>query len=103
MSSNLIYGLVDPNTSQVRYIGLSSTGFKRPLSHCRPSSVDDTRRGRWLRTLFRQGVKPIIQVLHVAPNKGDLPVLERHWIALGRSLGWQLTNHTGGGEGIPDA
>jgi hypothetical protein len=35
----IIYGLVDPETEELRYIGKSSTGMSRPKKHFYPSTL----------------------------------------------------------------
>lgn len=37
--TNLVYGLVDPRTLLVRYVGLSATGLKRACAHRLPSAL----------------------------------------------------------------
>ena len=34
---NIIYGLVDPRTEQVRYIAQSANGMKRPIRYLEPN------------------------------------------------------------------
>lgn len=57
MRSKLIYGLVDPRTSELRYIGRSSSGLTRPKQHTAPAALakDVARKGNWLRQLVRAG------------------------------------------------
>lgn len=105
----IIYGLVDPNTEQVRYIGKSSSYLRRPKDHFRPSVI---REGtfpvnRWCQKLVRNGQKPAICILedfgtcfdkdeaNEILNEGEI-----RWIAFGRSEGWPLLNLTDGGDGL---
>ena len=99
----LIYGLVDPRTGQVRYIGKSCKGMERPKEHGRPWHINHDRgyKGSWLRLLKRLGLTYSILVLEEVPE-GDSPYLgsvECEWIAYGRHVGWPLTNLTDGGDG----
>jgi len=98
----LIYGLVDPRTDGVRYIGRSSSGTKRPKQHRHPSRLpkDPTHKGRWLRALKRQGLSYRIRVLERVPSDELLDDAEKRWIVHGKEQGWQLTNLTGGGHGL---
>lgn len=98
---HLIYGLVDPVTAMVRYIGKSATGLLRPTQHTTPCLLakDHTWKARWIRGLFAQGLRPTVRVLEVA-SPDVLDDMERYWIAQGHGLGWPLTNLTSGGEGF---
>lgn len=94
----IIYGLEDPNTKEIRYIGLSSSGLKRPRAHfCKSHLSRKTHRSSWIKSL--NGVYPKIVILEESQNKDDLPALEIKWIRTAKSSGWDLTNHTDGGEG----
>ena len=93
---NLIYGLIDPRTILIRYVGLSSTGLKRPRCHRRPSCADTYCR-RWVRELQRAGLDYEITILEVVDSATKLAETERWWIAFGRACGWPLTNLTEGG------
>ena len=42
ISKFIIYGLADPATDAVRYIGRSSNGLVRPRGHFKPSSLEST-------------------------------------------------------------
>lgn len=97
----IIYGLIDPITLMIRYVGLSATGMRRPKSHRnqRNSSVD-TYCARWVRNLIQSGLEYEIAVLEECGCVDQLPQAERWWIAYGRASGWPLTNLTDGGEGL---
>jgi hypothetical protein len=90
MENRFIYGLIDPQTKELRYIGQTKIGMKRVLSehsaHCRS----------WIRKLKRAGLKPEVIILE---RPEDLNQAERNWIAFGRALGCPLTNIADGGEG----
>lgn len=98
-AQNTIYGLVDPRTNEVRYIGLSSKGFYRPNQHRYFLDREKTYKANWLRGLRDVGLAPVIHVLETVEKRGDLPDVECFWIAQGYSLGWPLTNLTKGGDG----
>lgn len=93
---HLIYGLIDPRTLLIRYVGLSSNGMRRPRNHRWPSCPDTYCR-RWVKSLQRLGLNYKIVVLEVLKDAADLDQAERWWIALGRASGWPLTNLTDGG------
>ena len=94
----IIYGLTDPRTSQVRYVGQSSKGLRRPLEHGN-GGRSSGRCKTWLKSLQLKGLKNGVVVLEICGSAEDLDPAERKWIAHGRSKGWGLTNMTDGGEG----
>jgi hypothetical protein len=101
MGELIVYSLVDPRTSEVRYVGLSSSGLRRPKKHQQPANLakDYTHKGNWIRQLHGLGLSYLTRVLEEVGTKNELPAAEQKWIALGRDQGWPLTNITEGGEG----
>lgn len=115
-SRYLIYGLVDPRSKIVQYVGRSSSGPARPGQHRSYKSHGETTE-LWLQELFASGGDYTIVVLEEiadpkAPsdrcwwwtglNATALCDAERWWIAffgrVDRSTG-VLTNETDGGRG----
>jgi hypothetical protein len=98
---NFIYGLVDPRTTFIHYIGKSSIGMDRPREHMRASELrhDTTRKSVWIRQLLADGITYEIKVLEYVADKERLNEAERRWIAHGRQANWPLTNLTDGGDG----
>lgn len=96
----LIYGLVDPRTGQLRYIGKSCSGFERPRRHGSVSALakDETYKGRWIKELHGEGLSYEI-VLIQEVDREILETAEIHWIAYFRAMGCPLTNLTNGGDG----
>jgi hypothetical protein len=96
---HLIYGLVDPRTMLVRYVGCSSRGLTRPRQHVAPRERKFNRyKDRWIAQLEAAGLSYEIAVL--APSTREtLKADEVWWIAYGRASGWPLTNLTDGGDG----
>lgn len=116
MTNALIYGLVDPRTMDVRYVGKAVRGLGRARQHRCPTSLKAaSAKNAWLTELFSASLDYEIVVLEqitepakqsefpywkVAEfNTTALGTAERWWIALGRSFGWSLTNATDGGDG----
>lgn len=96
----LIYGLVDPLSGELRYVGLSSSGLRRPKFHAQHARRGD--RGycyNWIRSLQELGLSYEIVVLEETSSSVDLNTLERWWIAFARAWGCALTNLTDGGCG----
>lgn len=103
MSRFIIYGLEDPRTGQIRYVGRSSSGLERPKHHTVPAALakePNRHKASWLRGLVAEGKKPTIRVLEAFESGDDLTSAERFWIAQAKGLAWPLTNLTDGGEGL---
>ncbi len=100
-SSYLVYGLIDPRTRLISYIGQSTLGLCRPHQHHAPNK---TRRNSWcstwLRGLERKHLRCEIVVLEVTEaDQSLLDTSEIWWIRYGRLSGWPLKNMTDGGIG----
>lgn len=91
-----IYGLVDPLTGSMRYVGRSNRPTERWQEHCKGKGR--THCAYWVASLRRMGLAPFLTILCWVPAKesGDV---ERRWIAHYRAMGCDLTNITPGGDG----
>jgi hypothetical protein len=49
-----IYGLVDPRTNVLRYVGQAINPVKRHSRHCHPDKTDRTHRAAWIRNLLKR-------------------------------------------------
>jgi len=118
LGSHLIYALIDPLTSMVRYIGKSSTGLKRPYEHARLSRLQrcSATMRDWLEQLRTTDLSYDVVVLEYVedPTSSATPLrshweqrlnitrlndAEIWWIAYGRASGWPLFNKASGGIG----
>ena len=97
---HLVYGLIDPRTGELRYVGKSCSGLARPRQHLCPKQSPVTHRGSWITGLLRDGMKPEIEIIEVHDSASSLADAERFWIAYFRFVGCRLTNHTDGGDGV---
>ncbi len=95
---SVIYGLVDPRTLLVRYVGMSSRGLIRAREHSYTCKARGTHKDAWINSLRTLRLDYTIVVLE--ENPADLADAERFWIAFGRACGWPLTNLTDGGDGL---
>lgn len=102
MSPYLIYGLVDPWTNQLRYIGKSQSGLRRPRQHSMPTYLkrDRTHKANWIRQLLARGRRPDVVVIQEFQDPTILCLAEIHWIAYFKQIGCLLTNQCQGGEGF---
>lgn len=98
----IVYGLIDPRSRLIRYVGKSTTGLRRTRHHVKPSALlKSTHKARWIAQLHRLGMRCDVVVLDEGVDARALCEMERWWIAFGRVCGWPLTNLTDGGDGTP--
>jgi len=97
----VIYGLVDPRTGEVRYVGFTVKGIDRLKDHLYRARTgqEKTYKANWIRSLLADGHVPGWVELEIGSGPGWRDA-EIRWVAYYRSLmGGRLTNITGGGEG----
>lgn len=100
-----IYGLIDPRTGLIRYIGKCTRSPEERLGkhmHEARTSTSQCHRLEWLRQLDWLDLMPLVTVLDELPSSARLPEhneAERWWIATARDYGYDLTNNTDGGDG----
>lgn len=96
----IIYGLADPRTGALRYIGKTKSSIhRRKMAH-----INDVRRGRvyiprhkWISELLLLGLEPeVFEIEHTQ----DWREAEQFWIAYFKFVGCELLNATAGGDGI---
>jgi len=86
----MVYGLYDPRTGLLRYIGFTTRELNGRLREHIVASYfsDDTRCHQWIRELIGCGLKPAIRLLQANATKQN----ETNWIAWFHGSGFQLTN-----------
>jgi hypothetical protein len=91
-----IYGLRDPRTREIRYVGKTTYPLKhRLMQHLNPSRLRaKTYKNAWLKTLLNAGLQPEILLLEHVPAP-QWPEAETRWIGQLPNL----TNLTTGGDG----
>lgn len=94
-----IYGLFDPESGMIRYIGKSIRPEERLRNHMQDKSK--CHRSHWLRSLKSKGMKPGMIFLEQVSGEWPWQESERFWISYGKRNGWPLTNNTDGGDGVP--
>lgn len=91
-----IYGLFDPDTHELRYIGKANNSAKRFIGHLR-----EIRRKTplyfWIEKLRNQGKQPTMRVLEICPYE-DWERSERQHIFEARLMGERLLNVASGGN-----
>lgn len=97
MKDAFIYGLVDPLTMRVRYVGKTSNIHKRYLAHV-SANYNNTKKECWLKSLKAKGVSPGVIILDKVIGE-SWQIYEIKWINHFKSISNSLTNGTNGGEG----
>lgn len=110
-SKNLVYGLIDPNTNDIFYIGKTIQGLDRIRQHLNPSALKNdgnTRKANKLRKLKDAGQFPLVTILYQFNIDFDKKTIndilykkEQELINYYNILGYDLTNHQDGGPGSP--
>lgn len=99
---NIIYGLVDPDTFEIRYVGKSTYGIARAKMHGQPAQLRknvNLHKCNWIRKLHKYNKDYIILILHTDANADCLGSIETDIIKDCRQAGHRLLNQTDGGEG----
>jgi hypothetical protein len=95
-----IYGLYDPRTDELRYVGSTThTLAERRAGHMSDvyGSNPDRRKAFWLRELVDLGLKPVIKAIESVPQDRR-EIRELFWIRHFKAKGCELTNRKGMGD-----
>lgn len=84
-----IYGLVDPLTHQVSYIGRTIDLYERFDAHLK--DVAETLKAKWIKNLRVSGVSPVMIVLEEVDDEVGA-IREAWWINFGVRVGWPISN-----------
>ena len=95
-----IYGLLDPRTDELRYVGKSINPRTRIRKHLSERYNHNSYKDRWIRKLMDDGVKPKLLIIDVVP-KNNWQFWEMYYISYFKELGVKLTNGTEGGDQPP--
>lgn len=101
MKDYICYGLFDPRTAELRYIGKSSNGLIRPRVHSTIGGrKGNTHRAAWLRQLYKDSERlPFVLVLQKCQCDREVLTCEIQLIEFFRKQGFDLTNLSAGGDG----
>jgi hypothetical protein len=91
-----IYGLIDPITNEIRYIGKSNNPQKRYPQHINEAKLNNTKKSNWIKKLLREYKRPELFIIDEV-SKNNWQFWEEHYISLFKSWGFNLTNQTKGG------
>jgi DNA-binding XRE family transcriptional regulator len=70
--------LVCPFTNETHYVGKTTQGMLRPMSHLNESHSEKIR--EWVGNLKELNHSPVINILEYVEQKEDLDIKERQWI-----------------------
>lgn len=92
--SYVVYGMVDPRTKQIRYIGKATDGLSRACSHMtefRRLYAHNERMLFWYLDMSLDGVEPEFVILEHSDWQ-NLHYAETNWIKLAAEKKWLLCN-----------
>lgn len=93
-----IYVLKDPRDNSIRYVGKTINSLNKRLSN----HMCDKRRNHrtsWIKSLKNIELKPIIEEIDSTEDFDFSSILETNYIKHFKEKGFNLVNHTDGGEG----
>lgn len=102
-----VYGLRDPRSSIVRYVGVSCHAKRRLKEHRKEARQGGAgAKCRWIRRLEEEGLEPEMDILEEGVGVLEAADAERRWVSHWRSVtakdGPWLLNVTEGGEFADD-
>ena len=86
-----VYELIDPRTSEVRYIGITVHPTTRLHQHIQDHKTAGFKR-TWLQELRNAAVKPVMRILEKVTTREAAKERERHWIRKYIAQGYNLVN-----------
>ena len=87
---NIIYGLRDPRNDVYQYIGKSTVGTERALSHLAKSH--SPRINEWVVALAEKGLCPIVDIIEEVDKIELLIEKEKYWINYYHNINPELLN-----------
>lgn len=96
-----IYGLIDPITKELRYIGRTSNHKERLRNHMSPYKLRtfNSHKNSWIKSLIKNNERPIMYIIEEQDSFERSVDAEKFFIEYFRSIGCNLTNATDGGVG----
>lgn len=94
-----IYALQDPITQEVRYIGKTKNPQMRFHNHMNKRHNEMSHKRNWIESLKKQKLRPIMLIIDEISNQ-DWKFWEKYWINQFIVWGFNLVNHTSGGDGL---
>ena len=101
MEKIYIYGLIDREKSELKYIGKSINPQSRYRKHLQESKNKSTYKDNWIYSLLKNNSKPELIIIDEV-NKDEWVFWEKHYIAYYKFIGCKLTNISDGGDNPPN-
>ena len=98
METTHIYSLRDPRTNLIRYVGKANDISQRYAAHLNRARKHQSHKKAWIESLKKEGLKPVMEVLDVV-YIDEWQYWETYWISQMKAWGFNLVNHTSGGDG----
>lgn len=96
---HIVYGLFDPITKTLHYIGYTSNQKERYREHCNNKRGIKEKRV-WIARLKKDGLKPSMEIIEEYETAAELPDAEEFWHGYFKLIGAELYNdpyHIGSG------
>ena len=94
-----IYTLEHPITNEVRYVGKTKNPKMRFHNHCNKLHNEKTHKRNWINNLRKENLRPVMEILDEV-EESEWKYWEKFWIEQFRQWGFNLVNHTSGGDGL---
>jgi hypothetical protein len=95
----IIYELLDPETLEVRYVGLTTNTLEMRFSqHLRNCGTQTYYSARWIHSLRKKDMLPSVREFYRTDDPDEADSIEISLIAYCKSMGCRLTNHHEGGQ-----
>lgn len=95
--TDIIYKLVDPRDSLVRYVGKTNNLKRRLWQHYYDNKEAKTPKRKWIKELLELGLEPVLDICERVESAWQ--EREKFWIKYYKDLGHPLTNISDGGFG----
>jgi len=95
---NIVYGLTDPRNDLVYYVGKSTVGVNRPLTHLTHPSNELIK--KWVDELKEHWVYPAVIIIEEVDDLDNLQEREIYWINYYKQINMNLLNINSVIEGI---
>lgn len=92
-----VYGLLDPRTGELRYIGATSNLDRRRSESRSTHGARRTPRDLWVKELLGLGLRPLFEVLETCDSADEAFQREEWLVAYHRFIGCDLLNRALGG------
>ena len=101
MEKVYIYGLIDSEKNELKYIGKSINPQSRYRKHLQESKNKSSYKDNWIYSLLENNSKPELVIIDEV-KKDEWVFWEKYYIAYYKFIGCKLTNISDGGDNPPN-